>query len=252
MVAGDLPQCGQDELDPESTPEGGECRLAGPHPGHQADERDQGRTHGVETPPSPADGPREQDVVSTDEMSGGLDGAGGLDLGNDVLDVAQGAREPRGKAVGEQAESLLASCAVPARNARSGRVASAVGADGAKAAATPRVQRASIKSCGPPGLLGNVVLAGEAHYPSELHRPRPARVQPWRATFFSGSWSGEPHREAPMREVIGAESPTLPDRRAVSPASLTEPHGAVNHEGIRAPTRGMRKARDSHYNHHSA
>jgi len=51
----------------------------------------------------------------------------------------------------------------------------------AKTASTSGMQRALHKSCVPPGLLANVLLAGERRFVAQLHWPGPARRQPWRA-----------------------------------------------------------------------
>lgn len=236
-VGRDLPEYGQDELDAEGQAEGGERRLATLKAfGHQTDERDEGRTHCVEAPSGPTDGAGQQHVVPADEMSCGLDRSGLLDLIDDMLDVLQRAGQSRGEAVGKQAESLLSCWAIPARNACARQVESRVRADVVKAATTPRMSGTSIKSCRLPLLSVNVFLAGEAKFPSELHRPRPARVDAVAGHLPLSLVTRSYHRGSPMREIIGRYAVGLRDRETVSPASQRDLHRAVNHEGIRAAT----------------
>lgn len=237
VVGRNRPECRQDELDAEGQAEGGERRLAALEAlGHQADERDQGGAHGVETPPCPTDGAGQQHVVSADDVSGDLDRSGLLDLVDHILDVVQRAGKPRGEAVSEQAEGLTLCWAIPARNACARRVEPRVGADAVKATTTLRVPGTSLEACQLPRLLVNVFLAGEAKTPSKLHRPRPARVEAvaGHLLVFLAAWSS--HRGAPMRKTIGRYSLALLDRESVSPVTVRRFRGAVNHEGIRAAT----------------
>lgn len=237
VVGRNRPECWQDELDAEGQAEGGERRLAALEAlGHQADERDQGGTHGLESPPCPADGAGQQHVVSADDVSGSLDRSGLLDLVDNLLDVLQRAGEPRGEAVGEQAERLPLLWTIPARNACARWVEPRVGADAVKAATTLRVPGTSLEACQLPRLLVNVFLAGEAKTPSKLHRPRPARVKAVAGHLFVFLAAWGSHHGAPMRKTIGRYSLALLDRESVSPVTVRGFGGAVNHEGIRAAT----------------
>jgi len=193
MVGRDLPKCWQYDLDAERLAEGGESRLATFETlGHQADERDEGGMHHVEASPGPTDGAGQFHVVPADHVCCGLNGADLFDLIDDMLEVVQCSGEPRSKTVGKQAEALLTFGAIPARNTCSRRIESGVRADVAKTAAAARMPGTSIKSCRLPRFLANVFLAGEAKFPTKLHRPRPARGKPWRATFLSCWWPGAP------------------------------------------------------------
>lgn len=204
VVGGDVAESRQDELDAERLAKGGEGRLAMPESFvHQAADGTEGGADGVNATASPADGARQLDIVSADEMSGGLHGVEPLDLADDALDVAQRAWEPGGEAVGEQTERPLRSWTVPAGNVRASRIEPLVGAESVKPAAAFGMQRALVQSCRVPRLLGNVFLAGEPEFPPELHRPRPARLRPWRATFRS-----DPRAPCPGAGILAATAPT--------------------------------------------
>ncbi len=80
------------------------------------------------------------------------------------FNFAQGARQPCGKAIGQQTESTMTFWAIPAWNTYPWRVAPLVGTVAGKRTAPLRMHRTTDQTCIQPGLLGNVFLTGEPRY----------------------------------------------------------------------------------------
>ena len=104
-----------------------------------------------------------------------------LNGGYHLLDLVQSLRKPTRQAVRYQAERRLSLPAVPPCDPHPRRRYPGVRPVPAKTASTSGMQGALHKSCVPPGLLANVLLAGERRFVAQLHWPGPARRQPWRA-----------------------------------------------------------------------
>jgi len=102
------------------------------------------------------------------------------------------------------------------------------------------VRRAGFKACLAPGLLGNVLLAGERRAMTQLHRPR-ARTLERGGPTFSPLQGGSLRRRAFGAEDDGShsrEEPALTLRRFLTPldnATNREVSLAVHGE-VREPT----------------
>ncbi len=134
--------------------------------------------------------------------------------------------------------------AIPARNSRASGRHPCVTAIFLEAASPSRVKRAALQSCIEPRLPANVLLAGEPCLESKLHRPRPARFMPWRATsllFAAGTMPAS--RNSPANERDGKVSGPFPGEQSESQHGATrtsstklnqiiDPDGTYIHMGL--------------------
>lgn len=196
LISGELTQRHQNRLGADHLTKGGQRRLDTGEP--RREQPDHGAQHGPNRPntsPHPADhahlrpGVRPQTVGRLPEAGCPLGG------GHHLLDLSEGAGQPRGQAVGQQTEGRVSSRAVVAGHPCPRRRSPAVRPVPGEATPTSRVQRAPIQSCLPPCLCPNVFLAGESRIETKLHRPGPhggyrggpfpfARVSPGPTSFY--------------------------------------------------------------------
>ena len=101
---------------------------------------------------------------------------------NDRFKVVERPRQPCCQTVRQQAEGHLACWTIPAGDACSWRCLTLVSTMTCKGTAAVRMMRATGKTCIVPCLATNVLLAGEPRIESKLHRLRPGRASPHRAT----------------------------------------------------------------------
>ena len=99
------------------------------------------------------------------------------------LDLDERGRQPCGQTIGQPAKGGVSLWAVPASDSSTGGAFTRVAAMATKRATASRMQGATLKGCQAPGLLANVVLAGEPRLESKLHRPT-ARTVPTVAGHF--------------------------------------------------------------------
>ena len=117
--------------------------------------------HRLEAPAYPAQRPGQLDIQAQ-PVGRHLTACGLLGGNDDLFDLLQRAREASGKAIGQQAEGTVTLGAVPTRNPGPGWIDPLIGAVARKRTTACRMQRAAFQSCILPGLVLNVLFAGEA------------------------------------------------------------------------------------------
>ena len=113
-------------------------------------------------------------------------------MGHHPFEGVELAGEPTGKTVRQQTEGLVGGRTVVPRDPHSRRRLARVRAMAGEPAATRRMAWTPIQPCVVPGLLGKIRLAGQRTRIAQLHRPRGARLAPWRtpSPFPVARWLG--------------------------------------------------------------
>ncbi len=150
----------------------------------QGEDRQQRRTHRHQAPSNPSNRARQRDLDRPQEGRGRLDATALLHPHYNFLYGDEIPGEPAGQAIGQKAVGRVRPGAVIPGDPHPDRRNPGIGAVTMKTAATVGMGRTKFKDCVPPCFADNVFLAGEDRFVAKLHRPRPARWQPWRATSF--------------------------------------------------------------------
>jgi hypothetical protein len=172
MGGSDLPESLQNAIDLQPLGEGTESWLAVDEKRrNESLEQNQCSVDGLHAPAYPPQHPRQLDVqaqigtrcLQTLRLFGGTDHR---------FDLGQGAGQTRSQTVRQQTEGATPARAIPTGDAGSGRGETLIGAVAGKSAPAIGVQRTPRQACSAPGLLVNVLLAGEVTLKAKLHRPQ--------------------------------------------------------------------------------
>ena len=121
---------------------------------------------------------------------------------NHLFDLIEGAREPCGQAIGQQAEGGVAFGAVPASDSCPARGLARVGAVAGERTSPVRMIRTALEACIAPRLGPNVSLAGVPRFIPKLHRPWPGGRLPVRANSSLVRRNAETTTRAPQRQAV--------------------------------------------------
>ena len=144
MPVGDPPQCGQDFIGLDLAAKRSQGRFAGEKPfGLKPLERRQCAMDRPDTAAHPAQCPRQLNIQAQ-PIGRRLQIGRLFHLLDRRFDLAQGAREPSRKAIGQKTERAMTLRAIPAGNTGAGRGGSLVGAVAGKRTATVRMQRTTL------------------------------------------------------------------------------------------------------------
>ena len=119
-----------------------------------------------------------------------------------LFDLIEGAREPCGQAIGQQAEGGVAFGAVPASDSCPARGLARVGAVAGERTSPVRMIRTALEACIAPRLGPNVSLAGVPRFIPKLHRPWPGGRLPVRANSSLVRRNAETTTRAPLRQAV--------------------------------------------------
>jgi hypothetical protein len=167
-----LPQCTQDSREAEALGEPIQRRLTVCKKLRKEPlEEDQRGLDGLDAPTRPPQHSRQLDLQAQ-IATGRLQTVRLLHGTDHRFDLGQGARQARRQTVRQQTEGAMPLGAIPAGNQSSRRGETFISTMASKPAAASRVQRTAPQTCIAPGLLANVLLAGEVTCEAKLHRPQ--------------------------------------------------------------------------------
>ena len=150
----------------------------------------------------PAHRSRELDRIAAQRIARRAAARGLLGVRHHLFDLIEGAREPCGQAIGQQAEGGVALRAVPASDSCPARGLARVGAVAGERTSPVRMIRTPLEACIAPRLSPNVSLAGVPRWVSKLHRPWPGGRRPVRANSSLVQRNAETTTRAPQRQAV--------------------------------------------------
>ena len=146
--------------------------------GNQSDDDDQSVMDQPHSMLDPTYGSRELDRIGTKRIGRRGSSRCALGMRHHHFERIEGAGQPRGQTVGQQAEGGVALRTVPASDACPARGLARVGAVACQRTSPVRMIRTPLKACIAPRLGFDVLLAGMPRRVSKLHRPRPCGALP--------------------------------------------------------------------------